>query len=428
MSGSQLTKAGDVEIVDISIFNSKSIAINVINQLISFEIYEDIFDGFISARIALKDNIDLLNIFPLVGGELVSINFTTPGIDKQYQYNKIFCVYRISDKITDNRTSYYNLELTTPEFLNNINHQISRTFKGTGDDIVMKIVESPYGLAHQTLGSVVCEKTSNSFAFTSNWWSPKKCIDYVCAHSLNVNGSPSYTFFQTRTGFQFVSFDTILRNFNRNYPLQTFRLDDIAITANQGSHETVQYDINRQYQQILDIEYHNEINLVERVKNGFYGGTVNSYNGTLQIYNTNEIYSDFDVNSPHLNSCSPVSKIKLFDFNGNIEYIPRATQIHEGFDDSSDYRFRMQRKSYLARLGSSRINIKVHGRTDYTIGNIVKVLIPKSGELNEDTEELYDPILSGNYLVSGVCHIVARGQHICHLELIKDSYVKDVFV
>ena len=65
--------AGDVSIDKIEIISSNGFGQQVSNQVVALEIYEDLWSPFISGVLALKDSLDLANVFPFVGEEYVKI-------------------------------------------------------------------------------------------------------------------------------------------------------------------------------------------------------------------------------------------------------------------------------------------------------------------------------------------------------------------
>ena len=67
----ELQYAGDISIEYIEIISSKHNSLNIRNQVVSINIYEDIFSPFITGTIVVKDALDLVNFFPLVGDETV---------------------------------------------------------------------------------------------------------------------------------------------------------------------------------------------------------------------------------------------------------------------------------------------------------------------------------------------------------------------
>lgn len=72
-----------------------------------------------------------------------------------------------------------------------------------------------------------------------------------------------------------------------------------------------------------------------------------------------------------------------------------------------------------------KVSINVFGRTDYSAGQRVHLSVPRSTQIkkNDDPE---DKILSGNYLIGAICHLITLDSHQCTMELIKDSYMTNI--
>ena len=73
---------------------------------------------------------------------------------------------------------------------------------------------------------------------------------------------------------------------------------------------------------------------------------------------------------------------------------------------------------------STKIQVTVMGRTDYTVGMIVELDLNKMQPIQKN-EDAKDNIFSGRYIVSAINHYINRDKHECSMELIKDSYVVD---
>ena len=77
--------------------------------------------------------------------------------------------------------------------------------------------------------------------------------------------------------------------------------------------------------------------------------------------------------------------------------------------------------SFFQGLNKYKVNIEVLGRTDYTVGQVVELYIPKATQITKEDPDPRDMILSGNYLVSAISHVINRENHTCNIELIKNS-------
>jgi len=109
----QIRFAGDVSIDKIEIISANGLGQEVTNQVVSIDIYEDIFAPFISGVIVLKETIDYINLFPLVGEEYVNIKIHTPSFDdKNMIIDDQFLIYKLTDRVqTGDRNQAYAIHL-----------------------------------------------------------------------------------------------------------------------------------------------------------------------------------------------------------------------------------------------------------------------------------------------------------------------------
>jgi len=84
--------------------------------------------------------------------------------------------------------------------------------------------------------------------------------------------------------------------------------------------------------------------------------------------------------------------------------------------------------SQLRQAEATKIQIVVPGRTDYTVGQKVRVKLNKFNPIEgaDSPEDTVDNMFSGNYLISGINHFINREKHQCHMELMKDSFIVDL--
>jgi hypothetical protein len=82
----------------------------------------------------------------------------------------------------------------------------------------------------------------------------------------------------------------------------------------------------------------------------------------------------------------------------------------------------------MKQAESFKVTIKVKGRTDYTVGQVVYLDIntPSPAQNDDTPEDLVDQMFSGNYLVAAINHYIDREMHECTMELIKDSLIFDL--
>ena len=80
--------AGDVNIRRLEIVSSATYKVDVTNQLIGAEIYEDIFSPFTSLSLTIRESQDFINALPLRGEEIVNLEISTPTFDKEELFFK----------------------------------------------------------------------------------------------------------------------------------------------------------------------------------------------------------------------------------------------------------------------------------------------------------------------------------------------------
>ena len=127
-----------------------------------------------------------------------------------------FVIYDIQDRRNIQGKSSAVLMLCKVDFLNNAANKISRRFgKGKGkkiDEIVRdEILGELMGVDEDRM--IDFEPTVNKFSFVSPYWNPFTAIRWLAARAIPAKGSgfnatAGYCFYETRSGYHFVSYDS----------------------------------------------------------------------------------------------------------------------------------------------------------------------------------------------------------------------------
>ena len=130
-----------------------------------------------------------------------------------------FVIYDIQDRKNISGKSSAVLRLCKTDFLNNAANKISRRFgQGGGvkiDKIVKKeILQDLMGIDKNRLTDF--EPTLNKFSFVSPYWNPFTAIRWLAARAIPAKGSgfnatAGYAFYETRSGYHFVSYDSFAK-------------------------------------------------------------------------------------------------------------------------------------------------------------------------------------------------------------------------
>ena len=172
--------AGDVSIDNIEVISSNGFGADIANQVVALEIYEDLFSPFISGVLAVKESLDLTNLFPFVGQEYLNLRIHTPTFSgKDKIIDDQFYIFKLNNraKIGD-RNVVYELHFISREAIVDINKKVSRAYEGKISDIAKSIVtDKVTGL--ESTKNMIIEPTPNGVKFVSNFWSPIKNLNYI---------------------------------------------------------------------------------------------------------------------------------------------------------------------------------------------------------------------------------------------------------
>lgn len=420
MSEEKIRFAGEIEVKEISIITSQGFKQEVTLQTMGIEIYEDIFSTFMSGKLFLNDSQELTNLLPLIGEEYLRIHLHTPTLDTKEDYNLEFAIYKMDDRFkSKDRDLIYVLHFISKEAIIDLNKKLSRGFKGKVSDIVKEIVDKEFG----TDKKLDIEETKNQTRFISNFWNPVRCIQWVTDQAVNMDGSPSYLFWENKYGFNFKS----LLSLYQGTPIkQRFIWDNYSEEIDKGvTGGTSYHSIEKDFQRIMELDIKQGWNYIERLKSGMYGSQIIYFDLFTQQYVHNGFAPSWDEKKS-LNPYPLWTDKVASNSRAVLMHDHQYRNVFDDYDDVSNTKIRQERKSVLAQAEGYKIEINVLGRCDYHAGQRVYVEIPLSGEIDKGDIKTKDELMSGNYLISAICHLVTREKHQCNIELIKDSYIREL--
>ena len=417
----KIQNAGDVDIKEVSIITANGFKQTITPQVFGIELYEDMFSQFISGKVFVKDSQDLTNLLPLVGEELLSIHVHTPSMDTTQDIQMEFMIYKYDDRFkVKEREVVYVLHFISKEAIVDLNKKVSRGFKGRIDEIVKQICEEELA----TKKELDLEQTKNSTRFISNFWNPARCLQWVTDQAVNAIDSPSYLFYETTEGFHFRS----LTSLYQGTPIkQRFLWDSYTaiVDTNASAGGSSSGSIDEDYRRVLEFDYQQNWNYMERLKSGMYGSEIIYYDLLTQQYVHKGYRPQWDekktLNQYPLWSSKVIAKQRAV-----LMHDHQYSNAFEDYDDVSNTKIRQERRSLLAQAEGYKVSINVYGRCDYHAGQRVYLEVPSSKQLPKDDPEYLDKLMSGNYLIGAICHFINREKHECNMELIKDSYMREL--
>lgn len=418
----ELKSAGEIDIQKLQIVSSKGIAIDVRHMVLSLNIFEDIFSPFITGSIVIKDALDLVNHFPLVGDETLNIILATPGFTKKGSFiDNVFRIYKLADReMAGDRVVSYTLHFISVEAILDLNIKISRSYNNNIGKLAEKVLEE-YSLKPDS-NRFQIEPTKNALSYVSNFWSPIKNLNYLADHAVTMNGSPTFLFFENRNGLNFISLESLYNTKEVREFLQDDYSRDIKM---DGSIRNIELD----YSRILNISIPFSFDYIRNIQNGTYSSTLITHDITTKNYSVHpfDMLTDY-TKDKRLNKYPLITKTLKHTPVSAMATIHKANAVMTGNNDVSNSKYFQRRRSLLQLAESCKIEITVLGRTDYTVGQKIKLSLNQNKPIEKtDTEKDYkDKMFSGYYIISSIRHNIGTSLHECTFELIKDSFDIDL--
>lgn len=415
----ELRFAGQIIIDKVDIITTRGTAFDVVGQVVAIELFEDLFSPFMTGTLTILETLDLMNLFPLVGEETLHLSFHTPTIDQVNYRDQRYYIYKMTDmQNAGERSNTYVLHFISTDAIIDLNTKLSRTFEGRVGDIAKKLLLSNFAL--NTKKPVNIEDAQTVTKFTANYWSPMKCMNYIAATARNMNNSASYLFFENSHGLNFISLDSMYSMPAMHYFEQNNYIREISKTG------TTVKDAQKDYMKIQRLVMPDGFDYIDRSLGGMYGSQLITVDPITKKYSNKPYKGSSDFKKlKHLNEYPIISGSVVSGTQQAIIYMPKHYGNFNGYTDVTNASVIQQRTSLLKMSDAFKISITVLGRTDYTVGQKVKIHVPAK-EPQRVKEDHTDKVMSGNYLISAMAHRIDREMHKIDMELIKESFTDDL--
>jgi len=410
-----ILRAGDVEILELIILSSNNgNAINVIPQMVSVEIFEEISKPFITGRVILRDSQDLINSVPIIGRERLFLRVRTPSSKEEYRGE--FLIYKMDDRVdVHDRDVLYTLHFMSIEAVVDISSRHSRLLSGRISDLIELVVKDKDLIGSSKRCNI--ESTANSISFVSNWWSPVKCIMYMADNAVNIRGSASYLFFENKYGFNFVSMDSL----NSQTAMYTFKGDKHSDRSGDNPMGGSRKDLSNDYSQILSWRLVKNFDYIERITSGMAGSESVSYDILSKVM----YHSGYPAPFEGYNHLNDYPLINESTFSNSRAVMMRYTYAYNNIDgasasytDGAD----VDRRHRMSEADGFKVEIEVFGKTEYSVGQKIYLDMPTPSEISKTGNDV-DFVHSGNYIIGSINHFISTSSHKCIMELIKDSHI-----
>ena len=458
---------GDVLIERLELRNTKGEVLDVINFLVEIVIFEDMYSNALHGHIILSDAVNLLGTFPIIGNEYITMQIITPGFagsDDDY-IAKSFSVYSIQDRVlNEDREQLFKLMFCSMEAIEDNITRLSKKYDDTTDMIAEEIFNDHISMKRfvdpdDPIVSelVIGDRPHRSrSAFLPTFWTPFKCLNYLAKRAQgNENAAPSYLFFETTKSFYFASLESMIKEqLNAQMIFSEYQYTKKPVSEIKGEvlnpeehPESVfkqgKMNIDYGYKIIEEIKFPKQNDLLFSQDSGHFASVLTTYDlldKQAETFEHDHVFyfpdvvhmENYKANQGNVNY-APANDNMTFPFNvpRNIESRRFFSIIHKKnltndnqYSEMRPFDYIAQRNSIFGDMNNLKVEITVPGRTDVEVGNLIYLKYPSVGgkKAGDNETTLWDPYISGIYMITAVRHTITPLRHTMNIEIVKDSY------
>lgn len=437
MHGSDITKAGDYRITKMvltSDVTEKSVDIRALYS--NFEVFEDMFSPYITAKLYMSDSLNLTEQLPIRGQETLELEFVTDFKDIT-PVKKVFKVYKIDGQIIDDngRGQQYVLHLMSEGGYFNYTERCGYSVKGKVSDMAQEVFKKhfPEYLWKETLE---IEPTNDNFSFViPKPFTPFKALTWLSRRAvpgINSEYSP-YFFYETLDGYRFKSLYTIIddgekvkdkyyfvkSNVNRNF--EENESSGIKTAGKSG--------LPSAYHRIQSLKEDVRFDMIENIGSGIIASQMTSHD-IVHKKKLEFTFKEADVfgemkklgKNPHYQKPNSSERNEFFDKSNSayffLTYAPYSvyTDTNRIIDNSRSGEFFLKRKYLVNTMLTQKVVVEIYGDSGKRVGQLMEVFVPKIAADGHLMDEKDDKNLSGDYIITSICHRFGK-KYLCRMEL-----------
>lgn len=407
-------KPGEVTIKSLAISTHNGPNISLMDMYTEISVFEDILSPFLTATISIVDGNGILKDAPLLGGEVVVIEFETPS---RPAAKYTFFVKSIDDvdMVAPMYTSYsYTLNCISEEAFINNTKTISKTYTGTVSDMIANILKKDLGSKKK----FTYDETKGIQDFVINYEKPFTAIKMLSKRAVSLKEhSSSFMFYEAKDGFYFMTLESIA-----NLKKDSIGDKIFLNVPMSGAKESNNPD---EFRQLIGMAVSDTPSLADDIDSGI----MNSQTKTFDLLTKN-------VKTTKFNLSESVKDFTGFGSQGKESVrLPEKVVKKYGSDTSKVY-FRVsdsssretfiddmlaKKAAYTLLALKSPNLINAHGDSSLGVGDMITVKYAKASGLDGDTkkEERYT---SGNHLVIRLRHLIRKtgsgAKHVTAMETV----------
>ena len=459
--------AVDVEIEEL-VIRAASGKYNLLPHLIELNIYENIFRSALTANLTLSDSHNIPAKLPIVGQETVDINikFTggSDGADEKFVNIKPPPMH-VNSVPTRNynkpKSQLFSLDMISEQYMSSVHSKVSRSYK---DVAISDIVKDIYNTYIDDDNGMWIEETERDETCIIPNLRPYEAINWLARRAKQGDDyGVNYVFYETINGSFFVSLNYLASQiesgvtfvhkpaiddpsgvigvslneikFNAFSFIKSFDKDD-TIREGLYSSKLITHDIVRK--RIHEWDYDGFLKWDVLTHVGEFPPLANSDIETKSASILRTSYAP----PGDINSRAQDMKTMSGMVDSKVSFYPKHYGMYDSLNvidkyDNDVENWKQQRDNNYGIYDGVSILIETTGNPNLQVGMLVKLLILSAETTDRDkmTDEIYDPFLSGKYMITAIQHIITisgskdpRPVYNMRLELTKDGLESPVVI
>jgi hypothetical protein len=418
-TGSGLLKAGDyvLDLLEIrSVVSGNSVDLR---GLISrFEIYEDLFSPYLTAKVYIRDSFNFPERLPIRGQELVSITFK-PDITSLSPVSLTFRVYKMdTHELGDNaKTQDYTLHLMSVGGYLNYSQFCGYSMKGTTSNMVEALFEKhfPESVWKDRL-FIETSKENYSFVLPGSY-TPFKAVSWLAsrAYSEKGLGYTPYFFYETLDGYCYKSLRKIVEEGYSKQQRYTYMPPNMALSEEQIDRVPFATILPPRYHKILKFEDLGRFDMASNISKGVVSSRLTVHDIVRKQERFSQFFeSDTFEATPKLGT-QPIFKSERGDANAlnsvgaAYYYLPStpytvykdSLPISDNFQHEETF---LKHRHHVGTMLTHKLAILVFGDSRRRVGDVVTIDMSKIQSDSFLNPSDTDKNLSGDYLITSIKH------------------------
>jgi len=402
----ELLQSSNFEIKNLSLYTSDGKKVDLRSLALEINIFEDIFSPCMTCNIRINDGSDLVSVFKFHGNEYLELEIDKPSLEDPIK--KVFRLYKLSDRDFNTQYQNYTLHFCSEEMILSPQISISKSYRGLKvSDMIQDILNSKLMVNKNKINRL--QRTEKAFDIIIPRMNPFEAIMWLTTKAYSRNES-LFLFFENRDGFNFVSYENLIKQQPYAKYRKDFKIDD---------------DVFKNMESFNFLKIVEEFDVMKASRYGSFSSSIAKLNlitKKMEVSPFNAIrFKDKGVLNKEVTMNTFKNRLdkSFYTSYDNMLKYSIAT-------DNDGTRNQMLPEEWLSQTASKMGQIHlfkmvgtVPGDVLLKAGQVVEVELPEMSP--KDKGVSYNETRSGRYLVAAVHHRIENDVFATVLELISDS-------